>query len=274
MIFYLVRAKLGLKNKAVDYPLFLRFIEYSRLIESGVQLIRKDNNCLYLDAKINSSLVSCIARRDSSDMNVFSSVIVNEEYKPVVDEVMRLNESATIKTIIDAGGNVGFATIYFQSFFNDARVIVIEPDSENFDLLQKNTGLLKTKNISLIQKGLWYNDNGLIIDNSFRDGKEWSFAVKEINGVKTNGSVVGTTLKQIVDDYKLNKIDILKIDIEGAERFLFEDADFLNTVQANVRYLIMEIHDEFNIREKINMQMEALGFRRIDSPSVTLYVIN
>lgn len=49
------------------------------------------------------------------------------------------------------------------------------------------------------------------------------------------------TLGKIIADYQLNKIDILKIDIEGAEKEVFEDASsWIGKVEA----LIIELHED------------------------------
>ena len=68
----------------------------------------------------------------------------------------------------------------------------------------------------------------------------------------------------------LNK-DILKIDIEGAERFIFDDRasqDFLD----KTRVLVIEIHDEFNIRSSIYKELRKRGFSIVEQGELTLGV--
>ncbi len=51
--------------------------------------------------------------------------------------------------------------------------------------------------------------------------------------------------------HSLKTIDILKIDIEGAETELFLEYPIIDQILINTKVVIIEIHDEFNIREKI-----------------------
>jgi predicted hydrocarbon binding protein len=93
------------------------------------------------------------------------------------------------------------------------------------------------------------------LENDFRDRKDWALTTKE----DLNGEVEGITLREIILENKLTYITFLKIDVEGAERFIFRaDADlsFLNIT----KLIAIEIHDEFNIRPTIYQILKEYGF--------------
>jgi hypothetical protein len=50
------------------------------------------------------------------------------------------------------------------------------------------------------------------------------------------------TIKQICDLYQLSRIDLLKMDIEGAESDVFRNGEFLNSVQ----FIIAELHGAYS----------------------------
>src|SRR5579863_6633916 len=71
-------------------------------------------------------------RPDTTDMKCFVKVFVDEEYKTPF--------SIKPKVIVDAGANIGMATLYYSQTYPEARILSIEPESSNFNMLKKNCG--------------------------------------------------------------------------------------------------------------------------------------
>ena len=70
-------------------------------------------------------------RGGSSDAKVFLQVWLNNEYDiPLKSEA---------EVIIDAGANIGLASLYFKDKYPKASIYAIEPEKGNFDQLVKNT---------------------------------------------------------------------------------------------------------------------------------------
>jgi len=191
-------------------------------------------------------------RPNGSDLDVFSQIFINEEYRPVVRMVENARLDEPVRYIVDAGANVGFTIIYLRKFFPDARIIAIEPDIGNFSLLTENVKLNQLSDVETLQAGLWSANTNLELDGGFRDSREWAISLRE-RTVQQNGgtSIEGITLQTLCERFDLPKIDILKIDIEGGERFLFHDEETASATLKNVRFLALEIHDEFRIKDKI-----------------------
>jgi FkbM family methyltransferase len=150
-------------------------------------------------------------RNGTTDVSCLEKAFICGEYESPFKLAPRL--------IVDAGANVGMATLYYSHRYPDAKIVAIEPEAENFKLLQRNcVGL---SNVTLIQGALWSKNCGLEIEDLAVDA--WAFRVSErLSG--TNGvSVMAITIQDILKQSHSNRIDLLKLDIEGAEFQLFSE---------------------------------------------------
>ncbi len=169
-------------------------------------------------------------RNNVSDKAIFKQIFLEEQYKLINSLV---NDP---KYIIDAGGNIGLAARYFNKVYPEATVISIEPDEINADYLKRNVS--EIENIKYLQVALWHRQCNLKIINP-KDSPS-SFMVNEN---KDLGNIEAVTINDIMLQFNLPYIDILKIDIEGAEKELFE-----NNPQSwlpKVKCLIIELHDNY-----------------------------
>lgn len=165
-------------------------------------------------------------RTGTSDYLVFEQVFSLGAYNMELD--------FTPNIIIDCGANIGLSSIYFANIYPNANIIAIEPEKSNFDMLVRNT--YRYPNIICLQKGIWFKPCFLeIIDSTVLN---WAFMVKESNK-KTNMEAV--SILNLIEKYELPQIDILKIDIEGSEKELFENEPELWLPY--VKILVIELHD-------------------------------
>ncbi len=172
-------------------------------------------------------------RNQTSDVPTFKQVFIHQEYN--------FDVKKQPDVVVDAGANIGLAAIYFASKYPNAKIIAIEPEESNFQLLQKNA--VPYRNIIPVQAALW-NENGRI--NLMDPGLgNWGFVTdKEKNREKLSGNycyeVKSITVDKLIDDYGLNMIDLFKIDIEGAEKEIFSDS---SAWIKKVNGLIIELHE-------------------------------
>ncbi len=134
--------------------------------------------------------------------------------------------------IMDAGANIGASSIYFSSLFKESRIISIEPERNNVELLKKNVSQLKDCKVidgalGAVPGTMFLQDPGL---------SDWGFRV----GDKGDYSVQVTTVNQVLDT-NCDCIPFLaKIDIEGGELSLFDnDTDWF----LRFAVVIFETHD-------------------------------
>lgn len=171
-------------------------------------------------------------RKHSSDFQVFRSVVVFGQYN--ISKIATKN----VKTIVDLGSNIGFSVLHFKSKYPDAHVIAVEPEKHNYEQLVKN--VQGYNNVDCLQNAIWYSQKNLGIFDSGLG--EYAFRVVDANQ-KLVGSVDAITMDDIIARYNLQTIDILKIDIEGAEKELFTHN--FESWLPKVRCIVIELHDLF-----------------------------
>jgi FkbM family methyltransferase len=169
-------------------------------------------------------------RLGTTDVDVIFSVFIKKEYD--------FPQITNPKFIIDAGAYCGYSPLYFSENYPDATIIAIEPLASNYSMLKMNCK--NNKNIFLINKALWSETT--TVEMCDRGTGFWGFAVTGF--VEPNSEVkylvFTTTIDEIMDMYKISKIDLLKIDIEGAEKEVFENC--VNWIE-KVDGIAIELHD-------------------------------
>jgi FkbM family methyltransferase len=140
----------------------------------------------------------------------------------------------TPEFIIDGGANIGFTSVFFANKYPKAEIVAIEPEGNNFRLLLKN--IAKYPNIKPLKSGVWGKDALLEVkDNGY--GLR-GFMVQEVEN-ETEQSINATSIKTLMQGNRL--IDILKLDIEGSEKAVFEANP--DEWLPYVKCLIIELHD-------------------------------
>jgi len=191
----------------------------------------------------NSNVLITVNRQDirfpfylrcrTSDLPTFDQIFVDQAYDFIVEKCPRI--------IVDAGANIGLASIYFANMYPESQIIAIEPEASNYEMLKMNVA--PYSNIIPLNAALWdKNEEISLVDPGL--GK-WAFMTKgddsqEVYLGNMGHKVQGMTVDRIMEDNGLEKIDILKIDIEGAEREVFRDSSsWIGKVDA----LIVELHE-------------------------------
>jgi FkbM family methyltransferase len=220
-----------------------------------------------LQVRLFSKNISVEARSyPSSDLGILFQVLGKEEYRPVVDLVKKLGLQQPLR-IIDAGANVGYATLYFCAAFPDAIVAAMEIDSNNAQQLSKQIMANGHTKVHVLRNALWSRDANLQIKRDFRDQSECSFYVEEIVDAS---DVVGYSIATVCAKMGWDSIDILKIDVEGGERYLFATDALADELLRSTRILAIEIHDEFKIRPAIFRHLQRNGFSHFDHGDLTI----
>ncbi len=236
-------------------PSYLR--EQNRALNASLSNsyeINSDNNA-YI---ISKNGISYRIRKKSTDFLVFEQVILNQEYKPFLDLIKKYSQNKGLN-LVDAGSNVGFASLYLNEHLNINRIVSIEPSKENIKNLKENFHSNSITNIHIYETGLWEKKTRLKLDTNFRDGREWSLRLIETNENDPDGFDC-ISIENIFDDEKIEIIDILKIDIEGGEKEVFKAFEKDNSILSKIKFIAIEIHDEIADREKINTQLLDAGF--------------
>jgi FkbM family methyltransferase len=140
-----------------------------------------------------------------------------------------------VSFIIDAGANIGLASVYLANRFPKAQIVALEVDQPNFQLLSMNTQ--SYPQITPLLKGLWSRRARLVIDNP--GDYAWAFTVSEADPGSPS-TVEGIAVGDLLRDFEQDQIDLLKMDIEGSELEVLSSGteDWLD----RVRTLAVEVH--------------------------------
>ena len=180
-----------------------------------------------------------IVRPATSDVPSIISNCIREEYG-------QFDVKRAPKLIIDAGAYIGDTSAYFLSRFSVAKAIALEPNPESFvqaDLNLRPYGDRAT----LVCAALW-DSNGTI-----NFGGEQTAA--RVGG---GGAEVKTiTIPELLSKSEETEIDILKMDIEGAELVVLRSA--AGIWLKRVRLLLLETHG-YNVEREVIPLVEREGF--------------
>jgi FkbM family methyltransferase len=207
--------------------------------------------------------------------NIFSFLkfkiigVGNRKISYLINEIFLNNEyyfKCDNKTpfIIDCGSNIGISILYFKYLYPNCEIIGFEANPYTYEVLQKNVFQNDLKNVKI---------NNLALSNS---KSELKFYIDESNYGSLTGSINsnrGGKKELIVNADKLSNyinnidtIDLVKMDVEGAEFNIINDL-FNENLISKVNQYIIEYHlnvegdDSSNTLSSFLNKFEQNGFR-------------
>ena len=195
-------------------------------------------------------------RLRTSDFCAYKDVLVCKEkqYDPCLPEF-------SPRTIVDAGAHIGMASICFTRTYPRATIIAVEPEPSNFRALLRNTAPYPS--IITIQAALWREDGEVSLGSSDAHPKG-AFQVVDNGQTRIRAMTVSTLMRET----GISSIDLLKLDIEGAEMEVFEACDWIEAV----RVIAIELHDRVKPGCRAVVQTAAKKFRSYERGDVTFYL--
>jgi FkbM family methyltransferase len=167
-------------------------------------------------------------RPGTSDALTFDEVFVAREYELPLP-------GFTPGQILDLGANVGYASVQFAARWPQAVILAVEPERENMVLLKRNTGGYRT--IDALHAAVWSRPGEVAIANP--DDAANAFRMTEAKAEAAQ-KVPAYTIAQLIDRMGCERLDLLKMDVEGAEVEILRDAaSWLDRVNV----MIIELHD-------------------------------
>lgn len=180
------------------------------------------------------------------------------QYKEIfVDEDYKFQTTSQNPVVYDCGANVGMSCLYFSTKYPTAKIKAFEADPNIEKILSENLNQNHVGNVEVIGKAVWIDNNSIELSLEGADGATIYS--------KTNLIMVPSVrLKDIIE--KESIIDMLKIDIEGAEYEVLKDCSgSLN----NVENIFIEYHSYINSNQNLSeiiMILEKNGFRYFIKP--------
>jgi FkbM family methyltransferase len=172
-----------------------------------------------------------------------------------VRETLRFACASASPRIIDAGANVGLASLYFKRLYPGARITAFEADPALYDLLVSNLARNRAASVDAISAALW-TSNGFV---TFRCEGADSGAIADVAGALD--AVERLVPARRLRDLLAEPVDFLKLDIEGAELPVLQDCE---TALGSVRAMVIDVHELDVARRSLPAVLallERAGFR-------------
>lgn len=262
------KGKLQLILGSIAYKLFTAIPKGVFEVRNFVEASQKKGYKIVEEALayvVSKDRIKILLRKGSSDLKVFRQIIINEEFKNVVQLIRQ--HDIKIKNVIDAGANIGLTTLYLKAHFPDAEVLCVEPDDSNQTQLLQHITLNNLANVDLIRGGVWSHNSWLNIDNTFRDGLEWSRRLQPTENER--GSIPVYSINHILAEKQWESIDLLKMDIEGAEETVFSESSDL-TFLNKTKVITIEIHDMVDVGHRVVEILHDHNFKVYFSGELTI----
>lgn len=164
-------------------------------------------------------------RNTVADCSTFWQCLVQRQYDtrqfPQHAHLMERYEDMLRKgqtpLIIDCGGNIGLAALWFARMFPQAKIVSIEPDQSNLEMLRLNTEGLRDR-ITIVRGGIWNRHGALRIANP--DSGSAAFRV-EYSETQDSDSMPAYTIDDLCHLGGVANPLVVKLDIEGAQAHVF-----------------------------------------------------
>lgn len=207
------------------------------------------------------------------------SILIDEIFKKEIYSIHLQNNSPTI---FDIGSYIGLSTIYFKDLYPKAKIRCFEPNPNIFPILEENIFLNNLKDVTLHNIALGKNNEtrSFYIDKSANAAfSTASFRKDAWNGKQRSKEIFVKTKK--LSEYIDNHIDLIKIDIEGAEKEVLDDLENSGKTKF-ISNMLIEYHPKKNtsiknIVDLLRRNSFDLEFRRegeeIEIPEEKLILI-
>ena len=165
------------------------------------------------------------------DWTAISEVLVEDEYS-CIEHLFPRDASPRI---LDLGANIGSFALRVFLRYPAAQVASVEAADDTFEVLEANRRANPSSNWEVLNYGVWRDDGPLTL---MRRGISVSHRVIEGAG---DEAVQGISLPTLLGRLGWDRVDLIKMDIEGGEDAVVPAA---LDVLRRTRFLIIEIHSD------------------------------
>lgn len=200
-----------------------------------------------------------VFRSNDTDLRVFRQIFQEQVYYHFPDN---LNP----KIIVDVGANVGYSPVWFASKFPLAKIFALEPFPPSVELLRKNAQ--PYPNLEVISSAIWHEDAQLSLNDPGKGA--WGIETKakgNEEGLLTNA----ISMTSFCQKYAIEQIDILKMDVEGAEWEIFSKGS-LEWID-RVRLVQIETHESRKpgVQALVDDVFVSRGFQKWTTSELSIF---
>jgi FkbM family methyltransferase len=192
-----------------------------------------------------------IAARKQDYVSVYETLL-NGEY----DFVTSLGITAKNPVILDAGANIGCTALYLLHNFPGAKVVSLEPAPDTYAILSRNHAANPGLDWHIVNRALWSKTARLSLKRmTLSTGHRVQEAGLSDEGIDAIG------LPELMTEYGIQKIDLAKLDIEGAEADVIPQ---IRNLLPQIEIMICEIHgDRMDPKPVLDILFDAYSHRYI-----------
>lgn len=192
--------------------------------------------------KFNNEEIKIVYRSDA-DLSVIDEIFVDKMYRSVESIIPTL-----ASPILDIGAHIGLFSIYASALNSKVKIIALEPEPTNFELMKENLKANHCQNITAKNLALIPEDNSEKEIKLFLSDDSHNHTTLPPNPLNKSLldkyiTVPATNLTKLIEK---NKISLLKIDIEGAEYNIIKSFD--KSIFKTIQYIALEYHEFGNKR--------------------------
>ncbi len=226
------------------------------LLRFGFDIIYKKNTSEYENLLTEKRYTEKTINLLNIDFLIPDSVSFYHSFHEIFTQnIYKFKTNITAPLIVDCGSNCGTSIVYFKNLFPNSIIIGFEADYYIFCLLKKNIEKRKFKDVIINNNAIWKDETEL---QFFSEGADGGRITNNTFKTKTVNLVKSVKLSSIIKD---KHVDMLKIDIEGAEtEVLLECEQFL----CNVENIFIEYHSFNDSDQTLDVILKILknnGFR-------------
>lgn len=229
---------------------FLKLLSATALFHLGNKLsLFNSNRQRRIRCLCNRKCLTIEFRQNTGDVAVLHEIFGAKIYRAPYESLERVN------TIVDLGAHIGLATLYFATLFPEARLISVEPMPDNFALLERNC-LFNSIYPTLVNKCVGSRTEE--VDLRRNASSHMHSVIRRDSEVDQDSiRVEMLAMADLLAKNTVSEIDILKVDIEGAEQELFAACD---AWIAKVRLIIIEVHPGIVDYQRVIRSITTHGF--------------
>lgn len=160
--------------------------------------------------------------------------------------------------IIDCGANIGMSTMYFKNLFPDARIIAFEANPDTYGILKKNIENNNLSNVEVHNVALYDQEKEI---SFFTSSSNLRASIRKDRGGANELIIPAKKLSDYLK--KIEKVDLIKIDVEGAELNIIQDLYDSSLLQKADQYIIEYHHNLSNENPSLSeflAKFESQGF--------------
>ena len=207
-----------------------------------------------MELKANQSPLKAFYFHEPFNQNFWPDILDEVYKKQVYIKFLPKTKENTI--CIDIGANVGLCTYYFSQYFG--KVYSVEPSKQHIEALSAMVKQNKLTNVTVVPQAM---SNKVGLTKFYHNDNQTMFSLEEVvNNKEDYEEVQTTTLDELFKTYKIDHVDLLKLDVEGEEGKIINSEGF-KKIASKIKVIAGEYHDWASCSAE-NMQhgLEDLGY--------------